>query len=144
LGRERRLLVVLAIAGLVALPALVARAADHPNQTLPYGEVNWSRGYVRISAMGLPPIAGGGGDAARQNAVSMAQKRLLATVLDMKGQKGRLRDLVARRPELKERLRTLVTTADVKGKAFADGSVEVTLTVPTEGPGGLRALLRDY
>lgn len=124
--------------------AEVARAADNPDQVLPYGEVNWGRGVVRISAVGLPPVAGGDPDAARQNAVSMAQKRLLAVVLDMKGRSGKLRDQIGRRPDLKTRLRDLVTSADVKGKSFADGSVEVTLTVATEGPAGLKALLQAY
>ncbi len=141
---RKPLLLIAAVAALIALPALAALAADPPNQTLPYGEVNWNRGYVRISAVGLPPIDGGNGEAARANAVSAAQKRLLAVVLEMRGRQGRLRDQIARHPDLKDRLRALVTSADVKGKAFADGAVEVTLTVNTEGPGGLRALLRDY
>ena len=144
MARRSALVIVAAVAALVALPALAALAANPPDQHLPYGEVSWSRGWVRISAIGLPPLDGGHGDAARANAVSAAQKRLLAVVLEMRGRQGRLRDQVARRPDLKERLRVLVTSADVKGKAFADGSVEVTLTVATEGPGGLRALLRDY
>ena len=143
MARRKLLLLAAAVVAIVALP-LVAAAADPPDQALPYGEVSWSRGWVRVSAVGLPPIDGGRSEAARANAVSAAQKRLLAVVLDMKGRQGKLRDQVARRPELKERLRTLVTSADVKGKAFADGSVEVTLTVATDGPGGLRALLRDY
>lgn len=138
------MLLAAAVVILVALPTHLAHAADPPDQTLPYGEVSWSRGWVRVSAVGLPPIEGGQSDAARANAVSAAQKRLLAVVLDMRGRQGRLREQVSRRPDLKERLRTIVTSADVKGKAFADGSVEVTLTVATEGPGGLRALLRDY
>lgn len=141
---RRALLLVAAVAALIALPALDARAADPPNQTLPYGEVNWARGYVRVSAVGLPPLDGARDQAARANAVSAAQKRLLAVVLEMRGRQGRLRDQLARRPDLKDRLRALVTSADVKGKAFADGSVEVTLTVATEGPAGLRALLGDY
>lgn len=144
MARRSALVIAAAVAALVALPALAALAANPPDQRLPYGEVSWSRGWVRISAVGLPPLDGGDGDAARANAVSAAQKRLLAVVLEMRGRQGRLRDQVARRPDLKERLRVLVTSADVKGKAFADGSVEVTLTVATEGPGGLRALLRDY
>lgn len=141
---RKPLLLVAAVVALIAIPALAALAADPPNQTLPYGEVNWSRGYVRVSAVGLPPIDGGNGEAARANAVSAAQKRLLAVVLDLRGRQGRLRDQVAHHPDLKNRLRALVTSADVKGKAFADGSVEVTLTVTTEGAAGLRALLRDY
>lgn len=141
---RRPLLLIAAIAAVVALPAWAALAEAPPNQTLPYGEVNWQRGYVRVSAIGLPPIDGGRGEAARANAVSAAQKRLLAVMLDMRGRQGKLRDQLGRQPELKERLRALVTSADVKGKAFADGSVEVTLTVATEGPHGLRALLRDF
>ena len=141
---RRSLLLLAAVVAAVALPTWAALAADPANQTLPYGEVNWSRGYVRVSAVGLPPIDGGLGEAARATAVSAAQKRLLGVVLDMKGRQGKLRDQVGREPALKERLRAIVTSADVKGKAFADGSVEVTLTVSTEGSAGLRALLRDF
>lgn len=141
---RKPLLILAAVLAAVALPAWAALAADPPNQALPYGEVNWQHGYVRVSAVGLPPIDGGQVDAARANAVSAAQKRLLGVVLDMRGRQGKLRDQLGRQPELKDRLRALVTSADVKGKAFADGSVEVTLTVSTEGSAGLRALLRDF
>jgi len=136
--------VAAALALLAGAPGTVV-AFEPVDQTLPYGEVNFGRGYVRVSAVGLPPVAGGSSDQARQNAVAMAQKRLLGVVLDMQGRAGqKLRDQVGKRPDLKDRLRGLVTSADVKGKAFADGSVEVTLTVMTEGPAGLRALLRDF
>ena len=134
---------VLALALTAGLVGVGAAIAGNGTQVLPFGEVNWSRGYVRVSAVGLT-LAGGDQEAARANAVSAAQKRLLGVVLDMRGRQGKLRDQVGRQPELKDRLRAIVTSADVKGKAFADGSVEVTLTVATEGPAGLRALLRDF
>ena len=144
-GRTRLLAcAALALVALVAVGWPRAAAAEPQDQVLPYGEVNFSRGFVRVSAVGLPPLNSTDADAARQNAVSAAQKRLLAVVLDMRGSRGKLRDQLARHPELKEQLRAIVTSADVKGKAFADGSVEVTLTVPTDGPAGLRALLAQY
>lgn len=139
-----RAIIVFAAAVLVLGSAVTARAADHPNQTLPYGEVDWGRGFVRVSAVGLPPMAGGSSDAARQNAVTMAQKRLLGVILDMDGRGGKLREQIGKRPDLKTRLRHLVTSADLRGKAFTDGSVEVTLTVATDGPAGLKALLREF
>lgn len=144
------------VAGALALAAVVAAvgwraavlAGEAPavrNQVLPYGEVNWSKGYVRVSAIGLPPFGAGNSrppsEVARENAVAMAQKRLLAVVLEQEARGGKVRELVANRPELKEQLRALVTGAAVAGRSYSDGSVEITLTIQTEGPTGLRAFL---
>ncbi|MNL74285.1 hypothetical protein D3C87_1999000 [compost metagenome] len=78
---------------------------------------------------------------ARQNAVSLAQKRLLGVVLEMDAKGRKVRDLVATRPELKDRLRQLVAGAGVAGKSYSDGSVEITLTLAMEGHAGLKAFL---
>lgn len=134
----------------LGLAALVlsapARAESRGVQPLPFGEVNWDAGLIRVSAIGLPPFGGYGGDpreAARQSAVSLAQRRLLGVLLDLPTRSGKLRDQLETRPELKERLRGLLGAAAVAGKTFADGSVEITLTLPMEGQRGVAALLRE-
>lgn len=115
-----------------------AWAASNVNQVLPYGEVNWDRGFIRVSAIGLPPIDHQAGafarDQARQNAVSAAQRRLLGVILDLNMSDGnKLREHLTRHPALKERLRRIVTSAEIKGKTYSDGSVEVTMTLNTDG-----------
>jgi hypothetical protein len=131
--------------GLAALVPLLLMAATRKNQTLPYGEVNWDRGYVRISAVGLPPFGSDPSvkdpESARANAVSTAQKRLLGVLLDLDVKGGTLRERVAGHPDLKERLRQMVFAAGVTGRNYADGSVEVTLTMPVKGPNGLQGFL---
>jgi hypothetical protein len=130
------------LAGAAGLGAAIAGGGT---QVLPFGEVNWDRGFVKVSAIGLPPFGGVGGqgaaEVARQNAVSLAQKRLLGVVLEMDTRGRKVRDVVAERPELKERLRALVTAAGVAGKSYSDGSVEITLTLGMDGTTGLKTFL---
>jgi hypothetical protein len=128
-------------AAILLVGAGAAFAATHKNQNLPYGEVNWDRGYIKVSAVGLPPFGGAGEETARANAVAAAQKRLLAVVLELDVKGVHLRDKLAGHEDLKDRLRTLVLEAGVKGKNYADGSVEVTLTMPLSGANGLQAFL---
>jgi hypothetical protein len=128
-------------AALLLIGAGAAVAATHKNQDLPYGELNWDRGYVKVSAVGLPPFGAAGEETARANAVAAAQKRLLAVLLDIDVKGVKLRDKLAGQEELKEKLRALVFAASVKGKNYADGSVEVTLTMPLNGPNGLQNFL---
>ena len=135
----------LALGLLAGLAGLGVAIAGSGTQVLPFGEVNWDRGYVKVSAIGLPPFGGTGSvspqDVARQNAVSLAQKRLLGVVLEMDAKGRKVRDVVAARPELKERLRQLVASAGVAGKSYSDGSVEITLTLTMDGSAGLRSLM---
>jgi hypothetical protein len=132
--------------GLVAtLAGLGAAIAGGGTQVLPFGEVNWDKGYVKVSAIGLPPFGAmdqvSAAEAARQNAVSLAQKRLLGVLLDMDTKGRKVRDVLTQRPELKDRLRGLIAVANVQGKSYSDGSVEITLTLPMEGNAGLKAFL---
>lgn len=135
----------LAVALTVAVAGLGAAIAASGTQVLPFGEVNWDRGFVKVSAIGLPPFGASGSlsaqDVARQNAVSLAQKRLLGVVLDMDAKGRKVREWVAGRPELKEKLRQLVESAGVAGKSYSDGSVEITLTLRMEGGSGLKGFL---
>jgi hypothetical protein len=133
----------LALAAVFVLVGAGAAAAAtyHKNQTLPYGELNWDRGYVKVSAVGLPPFGAAGMETARANAVAAAQKRLLGVLLDLDVKGGKLRDRLAGHEDLQEKLRTLVFAAGVSGRNDADGSVEVTLTMPLKGPNGLQAFL---
>jgi hypothetical protein len=139
------LAIALAVGLTAALAGLGAAIAGGGTQVLPFGEVNWDRGYVKVSAIGLPPFGASGTmsaqDVARQNAVSLAQKRLLGVVLDMNARGRKVRDVVAERPELKERLRQLVANAGVAGKSYSDGSVEITLTLGMDGGAGLKGFL---
>jgi hypothetical protein len=145
--KRRRVLTV----GLLVIPLLLigmrAAMAAHPkNQTLPYGEVNWDRGYVRVSAVGLPPFEASGAprdpEIARANAVSAAQKRLLGVLLELDAPDGqKLRERLAGHAEIKQRLREIVYAASVQGKTYSDGAVEVTLTVPLKGPAGLQTFI---
>ena len=120
-------------AGLATMGAVIAGGGS---QVLPFGEVNWDKGHITVSAIGLPPFGAHGSvsaqDVARQNAVSLAQKRLLGVVLDLDARGRKVREVVAARPELKDRLRRLVASAGVEGKSYSDGSVEITLTLPTD------------
>lgn len=135
----------LAFALTVAVAGLGAAIAASGTQVLPFGEVNWDRGFVKVSAIGLPPFGASGSlsaqDVARQNAVSLAQKRLLGVVLDMDAKGRKVREWVAGKPELKEKLRQLVESAGVAGKSYSDGSVEITLTLRMEGGSGLKGFL---
>ncbi|MDB5099155.1 MAG: putative exported protein [Cyanobacteria bacterium RYN_339] len=131
----------LAVAIFLVSASAAAAAVYQKNQTLPYGELNWDRGYVKVSAVGLPPFGAVGVETARANAVSAAQKRLLSVLLDLDVKGGKVRDRLAGHDELKTKLRGLVFAASVKGKNYADGSVEVTLTMPLNGPNGLQAFL---
>jgi hypothetical protein len=135
----------LALGLLAGLAGLGAAVAGGGTQVLPFGEVNWDKGFVKVSAIGLPPFGAAGNvgaqDVARQNAVSLAQKRLLGVVMDMDARGRKVRDVVAQRPELKERLRALVANAGVQGKSYGDGSVEITLTLTMDGQAGLKAFL---
>jgi hypothetical protein len=132
------------LAGGVWGRAAVAGDGVHKvNQTLPFGEVNWDRGHIKVSAIGLPPFGASSAPAevARQNAVNLAQKRLLGVILDFQVRDRKVREHLAGRPDLRERLRTVITSANVQGKSYSDGSVEITLTLPTSGSGSLSTLL---
>jgi hypothetical protein len=144
LGLGAALLAGLLAAGLAMPRALQAASGDGANQTLPFGEINWDHGYVKVSAVGLPPFngAGGGAEVARENAVALAQKRLLQVLLELPVRERKLRDVLPGRPETREKLRALVSSAAVGGKSYSDGSVEITLTLATEGPAGLKAFLK--
>lgn len=132
-------------AGVWGLSAIAGDGVHRVNQALPFGEVNWDRGYIKVSAIGLPPFGAAGAltpeEVARQNAVNLAQKRLLGVLLDIQVRDRKVRDHLASRPDLKDRLRQLVTSAAVQGKSYSDGSVEITLTLPTEGAGSLKTVL---
>jgi hypothetical protein len=136
---------VLALALTAGLVGVGAAIAGSGTQVLPFGEVNWDKGYVKVSAIGLPPFGATGNvtvqDVARQNAVSLAQKRLLGVVLDMDTRGRKVRDVLNERPELKERLRSLIANAGVAGKSYGDGSVEITLTLTMTGQAGLKTFL---
>lgn len=145
-GRRAVAVVALALPLMLACAAVALAASHPPNQTLPYGEVNWDRGYVKISAVGLPPFDPSGNapdeETARANAVAAAQKRLLSVVLDLPVRRGgKVRDRLAGHEELKARLRKLVYAAAVDGKTYSDGAVEVTLTLPLKGANGLQAFI---
>lgn len=137
------------LAGILALGALLgapAWAASPNVKTLPHGEIRWGE-VVRVSAIGLPPFGASGAlkarEVARQNAMSLAQKRLLAAILELPVGKSTVQQKTAANPEVRSRLRTLIMEAKVTGKELADGSVEITLEVPFAGPNGLQALLNE-
>ncbi len=129
-----------------ALLALPAAAAPSGVQPLPYGEIRGGE-LVRVSAIGLPPFGAPATlkarEVARQNALGLAQKRLLATILGMPVGTSTVQERTAARPEARNHLRTLIMGAKVTGKELADGSVEVTLEVPFAGANGLQALLNE-
>lgn len=107
---------------------------------IPNGEVRLQEGgYVRVTAIGLPPLGVTDRSGARQNAMGLAQRRLLAAVLDLPVGPGKptVRDRLAAKPKARERLRDLIARARVTGQELADGSAEVTLELPYSGPGGL-------
>jgi hypothetical protein len=144
--KPRTIAAIAVAAGLaLTLAGLGAVVAGGGTQVLPFGEVNWDRGFVKVSAIGLPPFgnvdAMSAGEVARQNAVSLAQKRLLGVVLDMDARGRKVRDVLGDRPDLKDRLRTLIAAAGVQGKSYSDGSVEITLTLPMDGNAGLKSFL---
>lgn len=102
------------------------------------------RGYLRVAAIGMPPLGGTSSrDAARQNALDTAQRRLLTVLLDMPIAVGKpkVRERLESKPQGRERLKTLMARARVAGQDLADGSVEITLEVPYAGPGGLAEFL---
>lgn len=129
-----------------ALTGLPAWAASPSVQSLPYGEIRWGDA-VRISAIGLPPFGAPGTlkarEVARQNALSLAQKRLLAAIMDLPVGKSTVQERTAANPAVRNRLRSLIQGAKVTGKELADGSVEITLEVPFAGANGLQALLNE-
>jgi len=115
---------------------------------IPYGEARLVEGgFVRISAVGLPPFGSADGagakEVARQNALGLAQRRLLAAILDLPLGPNRptVRDRLTAKPQARERLREMIAKAKVSGQELADGSAEVTLEVPYSGPGGLAEFL---
>jgi hypothetical protein len=121
---------------------LVASAATPP--VIPNGEARLQEGgYVRVTAIGMPPLGStdrsGARDVARQNAMGLAQRRLLAAVLDLPVGSGKtvVRDRLVVKPMARERLKELIARARVTGQELADGSAEVTLELPYSGPGGL-------
>lgn len=137
------------LAGILMLGVLIGApvwAAPPSAKTLPYGEIRWGE-VVRISAIGLPPFGAPGTlkarEVARQNALGLAQKRLLATIMEMPVGKSTVQQRTAANPEIRNRLRTLIMGAKVTGKELADGSVEITLEVPFAGANGLQALLNE-
>lgn len=142
------------LAGILMLGTLLAGAAGAfpvaaaPSgvQVLPYGEIRWGE-VVRVSAIGLPPFGASGAlkarEVARQNAMGLAQKRLLAAIMELPAGKSTVQERSAASPAARNRLRALIMGAKVTGKDLADGSVEVTLEVPFGGPNGLQAFLNE-
>jgi hypothetical protein len=145
---RRTLAGILILGTLLGAPALAGPAGVAPSgaQALPYGEIRWGE-VVRVSAIGLPPFGASGAlkarEVARQNALSQAQKRLLAAIMEMPAGKSTVQERSAANPAARNRLRALVMGAKVTGKDLADGSVEVTLEVPFAGSNGLQALLNE-
>ncbi|MNX83383.1 hypothetical protein D3C86_1151450 [compost metagenome] len=135
--RQAAILTGLALTlGAFSVPALAV--------PIPNGEVRLQEGgYVRVTAIGLPPLGvterSGAREVARQNAMALAQRRLLAAVLDLPVGQGKptVRDRLEAKPKARERLRDLIARARVTGQELADGSAEVTLELPYSGPGGL-------
>lgn len=126
---------------LFVLPMLTSAVSA---ASIPNGEARLEQGgYVRVSAIGLPPFgassAGSAREISRQNAMGLAQRRLLAAILDLPvgNTKQTVRERLEGKPALRERLRTMIARAKVSGQELADGSTEVTLEVPYSGPGGL-------
>lgn|GEM_PF-2432220 len=116
--------------------------------TIPYGEYQLgSGGYIRVSAIGLPPFGAAdpatAGDVARSNALGLAQRRLLTAILALPTPHGvpPVRASLAHDASARARLRDLIARARVSGQELADGSAEVTLELPYEGPGGLAEFL---
>jgi hypothetical protein len=143
----RRMLAGTLILGAILTPLLggaPAWASSPSVQHLPHGEIRWGEA-VRVSAIGLPPFGASGTlnarEVARQNAMGLAQKRLLAAILGVPVGKSTVQERTAARPEVRDRLRSLILGAKVSGKELADGSVEVILEVPFTGTNGLQALL---
>lgn len=137
------------LAGILILGTLLgapAWAASPSVQSLPYGEIRWGEA-VRISAIGLPPFGAPGTlkarEVARQNAMNLAQRRLLAAIMDLPVGKSTVQERTAANPAIRNRLRSLIMEAKVTGKELADGSVEITLEVPFAGANGLQALLNE-
>ena len=142
----RRTLAGILVLGTLFVSPLATWAASPSVQSLPYGEIRWGEA-VRVSAIGLPPFGASGTlkarEVARQNALGLAQKRLLAAILGVPVGKTTVQDRTTANPDVRNRLRTLIMGAKVTGKELADGSVEVTLEVPFAGTNGLQALLNE-
>lgn len=140
----RRLLAGILILGSLSLGP-VAQATPSV-QTLPYGEIRWGE-VVRVSAIGLPPFGAPGTlkarEVARQNALALAQKRLLSAILGVPVGKSTVQERTTGNTAVRNQLRTLIMGAKVSGKELADGSVEITLEVPFTGTNGLQALLNE-
>lgn len=129
---------------LAGLGGLVAWAEPTPAAfELKLGE----SGYLKVSAIGMAPLGTADSpssqDSARQNALELARRKLLTSLLDLPVAPGksRVRDRLNARPALRDRLRALIARAKVTGQDLADGSVEVTLELPYAGPGGLAEFL---
>ncbi|HEY9855159.1 MAG TPA: hypothetical protein V6D05_05430 [Stenomitos sp.] len=140
--------VLLAAAVVLCLAILPAVAQKPAAQSIPYGELRLGDGgYLRVSAIGLPPFGTAdrttAREVARQNAMGLAQRRLLSSILDLPvpGTKQAVRDRLANKSAAKDRLRALIAKAKVSGQELADGSAEVTLELPYSGSGGLSEFL---
>lgn len=131
---------------LAILPAVAQQKP--PAQAIPYGEVRLGEGgYLKVSAIGLPPFGTAdrttAREVARQNAMGLAQRRLLTSILDLPvpGTKQVVRDRLTGKSVSKDRLRALIAKAKVSGQELADGSAEVTLELSYSGAGGLGEFL---
>lgn len=142
----RRTLAGILVLGTLVVSPLATWAAPSSVQTVPHGEIRWGDA-VKVSAIGLPPFGAAGTlkarEVARQNALVLAQKHLLAAILGVPVGKSTVQDRTTANPDVRNRLRALIMGAKVTGKELADGSVEVTLEVPFAGANGLQALLND-
>lgn len=140
--------VLLGAAVVLVLAILPAVAQKPPAQAIPYGEVRLGEGgYLKVSAIGLPPFGTAdrttAREVARQNAMGLAQRRLLTSILDLPvpGTKQVVRDRLTGKSVSKDRLRALIAKAKVSGQELADGSAEVTLELSYSGAGGLGEFL---
>lgn len=148
MGWGRRLRIWGLIGGLVLACSWATPPALAKPVAIPYGELMLgSDGYIRVSAIGLPPFGASdpatAGEVARQNALALAQRRLLSAILALPVAHGKptVRERLLVRPHDRARLRDLIAHAQVSGQELADGSAEVTLELPYEGPGGLAEFL---
>lgn len=147
MGIKLRNVMLGAAVGLV-LFAAQASAENGAVRELPNGEIRVGEGgYVRVTAIGLPPFGASDDstaqEVARQNAVGIAQRRLLSVILQLPvaPNKPTVRVRLAAHPQMRARLRELIARAKVSGQELADGSAEVTLELPFSGSGGLSEFL---
>lgn len=139
---------MLGVAVGLLLFATQASAETGAVRELPNGEIRVGEGgYVRVTAIGLPPFGASDDstaqEVARQNALGIAQRRLLSAILQLPvaPNKPTVRVRLAARPQMRSRLRELIARARVSGQELADGSAEVTLELPFSGSGGLSEFL---